>query len=272
MNRSRSLVVSLAVVLAGAVACTTVPYTQRSQMLFTSEAQEMALGAEAYQHVLAEEKVVTDARIIAPVREVGQQIAAAANKPEYAWEFNVIDEPNVANAAVLPGGKVIVYSGLFPVARDTGGLAAVLAHEVAHAIARHGGERMSQGTLLQALGFGLSVAFDGASPQTQQAVLAAFGLGSQVGVVLPFGRAQESEADQIGMILMAQAGYDPVAALELWQRMEAQAGAGSAPPEWLSTHPSHTTRQENIRKWLPEARSHFRADAAVRVKPLPSVR
>lgn len=251
-------------------ACATVPFTQRSQLLLTSEAQEVALGVEAYRHVLQEEKVVTDPRLTAPVREVGRRIAAVANRPDYAWEFNVIDAPTVANAAVLPGGKVLVYSGLFPVARDTAGLAAVMGHEVAHAIARHGGERMSQGMVLEMVGSGLAVAFQSASPAKQQAILAAFGVGSQVGVVLPFGRNQESEADRIGMTLMAKAGYDPVAALELWERFEAQS-SGAGGPEWLSTHPSYGTRQANIRKWIPEARQHLPAEAAP-VERLPSVR
>lgn len=271
MQRTRLVLWGFACLSVLWAGCATVPFTQRSQLLLTSEAQEMALGAEVYQHVLKDEKIIKDPRIVAPVREVGQRIAAVANKPDYAWEFNVIDAPDVANASVLPGGKVLVYSGLFPVARDTAGLAAVLGHEVAHAIARHGGERMSQGMVLDLVGAGLSTAFQGASPQKQQAILAAFGLGAQVGVMLPFGRSQESEADQIGMALMAQAGYDPVATLELWERMRAQA-SGTAPPEWLSTHPSYGTRVANIRKWLPEARSYFRPDPAARVDPLPAIR
>jgi len=252
-------------------ACATVPYTNRSQLLFTSEMQELALGVEAYKHVLKEEKVVSDARLVAPVREVGRQIAAVSNRPDYEWEFNVIDAPDVANASVLPGGKVLVYSGLYPIARDTAGLAVVLAHEVGHAIARHGGERMSQGALVDALGAGLSIASDGSSPAARQALLTAFGLGAQFGVMMPFGRSQESEADRIGMMLMAQAGYDPMAALELWQRFEAQS-TGAGPPEWMSTHPSYGTRQANIRKWMPEAQQYFRASSPVKVKALPAIR
>ena len=262
--------VALVALAATLFACATVPYTDRTQLLLTSAEQEAALGAEVYQHVLAAEAIVRDPRLVEPVREVGRRIAAVADRPEYNWEFNVVDEPQTANASVLPGGKVIVYSGLFPVARDTAGLAAVMAHEVGHAIARHGGERMSQTTLLQALGTGLSIAFEGSSAATQQGVMAAFGLGAQYGVLLPFSRSQESEADHIGMILMAKAGYDPQAALELWERFEAQGSAG--PPEFLSTHPSYGTRQQQIRNWLPEARGYLDPGNRAPVEPLPAVR
>lgn len=257
----------VAVLLCG---CATVPYTNRTQFLITSESQEAALGAQVYQKVLSEEDIVRDPRLVDPVREVGRRIAAVANRPDYNWEFNVINAPDTANASVLPGGKVIVYTGLYPVARDTAGLAAVLAHEVGHAIARHGGERMSQSTLLQALGTGLSIAFDGADTATQQGVMAAFGLGAQYGVLLPFGRSQESEADHIGLVLMAKAGYPPEAALELWQRFAAQGSAG--PPEFLSTHPSHGTRQQQIREWLPEARGYLQSGDLAPVVPLPAIR
>lgn len=268
MMELRPLAALAALVLVAG--CATVPYTNRTQLLLTSEAQETALGAQMYQHVLAEEPLVRDAKLIAPVREVGERIAAVAGRPDYRWEFNVIDAPDVANASVLPGGKVIVYSGLFPVARDTGGLAAVLAHEVGHAIARHGGERMSQTAVMQMVGTGLAIAFEGASPATQQGVLAAYGLGAQYGVMLPFSRSQESEADRIGLILMAKAGFDPQAALELWERFAQVGGAG--PPEFLSTHPSSATRQVQIREWLAEARTHLPAGGAVAVRPLPAVR
>jgi len=268
-SRSRWLAALAAVSLL--IGCATVPFTNRSQLLFTSEEQEAALGAEVYQHVLAEEPVVRDARISDPVRDVGRRIAAVSDRPDYEWEFNVIDEPETANAAVLPGGKVMVYTGLYPIARDTAGLAAVLAHEVGHAIARHGGERMSQGSLMQMLGMGLAVAFSGAAPETQQGVMAAFGLGAQYGVMLPFSRSQESEADHIGMILMAKAGYDPQAALELWERFEAQGGTGG-PPEFMSTHPSYGTRQAQIRGWLPEARQYLPDASRAPVQKLPGVK
>lgn len=251
--------------------CATVPYTNRSQLLISSEAEEVRLGADVYRDVLKKEKVVHDPAVVGPVREVGQRIAAAANRPDYQWEFNVIDAPQVANASVLPGGKVLVYSGLFAVAQDTAGLASVLGHEVGHAIARHGGERMSQGTLVQLgqLAVGTAVAFSDNTPAAKQGIMAAFGLGAQYGVMLPFSRSQESEADHIGLILMAKAGYDPEAALKLWQRFAAQ--GGGAPPEFLSTHPSYSTRQETIRGWLGEARTYLPKDGAAPVSRLPTV-
>jgi len=249
--------------------CVTVPYTQRSQFVILPEAQELALGVSAFREVLQKEKVVRDPRFVDPVEKVGRRIAAVADKPDYDWEFVVIDNPRTVNAFALPGGKVAVYTGLFPVAKDEAGLAAVLGHEIAHALARHGAERMSQGLLLQLAGAGVSVAVGDASPAMRQAVMQAFGLGAQVGVMLPFGRAQESEADRIGLILMARAGYDPAAALALWERMEAQGGA--APPEWLSTHPGYETRQDNIRGWLSEARAFYKPAPGLTVAPLPSV-
>ena len=149
------------------------------------------------------------------------------------------------------------------------GLAAVIGHEVAHALARHGAERMSQGLVLQIAAVGLSTAVGGASPATQQGIMQAFGLGAQVGVMLPFSRSHESEADRIGLILMAKAGYDPQAALSLWRRMEEQ--SQGAPPEFLSTHPSHDTRQQNIGSWIAEARTYYRPDPNLTVAPLPSI-
>lgn len=249
--------------------CATAPYTQRSQLVVMPESQMIALGAQAYEQVVAQERVVRDARITEPVRRVGARIAEAADKPDYRWEFTVIDDPQQANAFALPGGKVAVYTGLFPVARDEAGLAAVLGHEVAHALARHANERMSQGMLLQLGALGVSSALGSASPTTQRAVMQALGLGAQVGVVLPFGRSQEAEADRIGMILMAKAGYDPAAALELWERMQ-QHAQGAQPPEFLSTHPSYGTRQRNIRSWIEEARGYYEAGPE-QVRMLPGI-
>jgi len=259
----------LGLLLALSAACATVPYTHRSQFIVISESEEMQLGVAAYQEVLREEKIVRDPAIVNVVEKVGRRIAEAADKPEYNWQFTVIDDPKSVNAFALPGGKVAVYTGLFPVARDEAGLAAVIGHEVAHALARHGAERMSQGLALEIAAVGLSAALGDASPATQQGVMQAFGLGAQVGVVLPFSRSQESEADRIGLILMAKAGYDPEAALSLWRRMEEQGKNG--PPEFLSTHPGYETRQQNIRSWIAEARKYYRPDPALTVEPLPVV-
>jgi predicted Zn-dependent protease len=251
--------------------CSTVPYTNRSQLMLMSESQDLQLGAAAFSEVLKKEKVVRDPQLVEPVQRVGQRIAAAAEKPEYQWEFVVIDDPKTANAFALPGGKVAVYTGLFPIARDEAGLAVVMSHEVAHALARHGAERMSQGTLIQIGAVGVAVATSGAgaSSGTQQAIMQAYGLGSTVGLALPFGRSQESEADHIGLILMAKAGYDPRAAAGFWQRM-AGAEQSGRPPEWLSTHPSPETRITDIEKWIPDALAYFKPPGAP-VAMLPSI-
>lgn len=251
--------------------CTTVPYTNRSQLMLMSESEDMKLGAAAYQEVLTKSPIDHDAQITAPVQRVGQRIAAVADKPDYQWEFTVIDDPKQANAFCLPGGKVAVYTGIYPIARDEAGLAAVIGHEVAHALARHGAERMSQNTLLQVGAAGVAVAAgaSGTSGATQQAIMQAYGLGSTVGVALPFGRSQESEADHIGLILMAKAGYDPDAAIGLWQRMEA-AERGRNPPEWLSTHPAPATRVQDLQKWVAEAKQYYKP-GLVTVAMLPPI-
>jgi predicted Zn-dependent protease len=187
---------------------------------------------------------------------VGQRIAAAANKPEYKWEFNVIQGKEV-NAFALPGGKVAFWEGIMPVAQDDTGIAVIMGHEVAHAIARHGAERMSQAMGIQAIGQILSVGLGQVTPGLQQDFLKLYGVGASVGVLLPWGRQQESEADRIGLTLMAKAGYDPAAAIAFWQRMSKVSG-GEKPPEFLSTHPSDETRLAQIRAWLPEATQHYR--------------
>jgi metalloendopeptidase OMA1, mitochondrial len=271
MNRERgdSLGCVLAAGLIALSGCTTTPYTHRSQLMIVSESHEMSLGADAYKEVLSKAKLVQDPKIVEPVIAVGERIANVANKRDYRWEFRVIDDDKQVNAFALPGGKVAVYTGIFPVAYDTAGLAAVLGHEVAHALARHAAERMSQALPLEVAGLGLSVYLGSYSPGTQQAIMQAFGLGAQVGVLLPFGRAQEAEADHIGLILMARAGYDPHAALDLWKRFEKK--GGSAPPEFLSTHPSYGTRQHNIESWIPEAMQYYRPQPDAVVAELPPI-
>lgn len=253
-------------------ACTSVPYTNRSQLMLVSQEREMALGAQAYREVLAGAPIEGDPRANEVVRRIGARIAEAAARLDYAWEFTVIDEDQV-NAFALPGGKVAVYTGMFPVARTEAGLATVMGHEVAHALARHGAERMSQQMGVQALGTGLAVALgaSGQSAVTRDVAMQAFGLGAQVGVLLPFSREQESEADHIGLILMAKAGYDPAEAIAFWERME-QASRGGAALEFLSTHPGHGTRIEQIRQWLPEAHRYFDESAARADARLPAVR
>ena len=248
-------------------ACSTVPYTRRSQLMLVSQGTMDKLGVQAFQEVISKERIDHRPEVNAAVDTVGERIARAAEKPEYEWQFAVIDEPKTAHAFAQPGGKVAVYTGLFPVARDSAGLAAVVSHEVGHVIAHHAGERMSQGYALQAVGVALQVGLGSASPGTSNVIMQAFGLGAQYGVLLPFSRQQEAEADHIGMILMAKAGYDPHAALQLWQRFE-QEGGDKSPPEYLSTHPSYGTRERNIASWMPEAMQHYQA-SHVPVVPLP---
>jgi predicted Zn-dependent protease len=258
----------LAVVLLILLGCATAPYTGRSQFLLVSEGQETGLGEDAYRHILRDSVLADNAEAERIVRKVGERIARAANKPEYKWEFRVINDPEMTNAFAVPGGKVAVYTGIFPVARDETGLAVVLGHEIAHAVLRHPGERMSQEMLVQLGGLGLAGALGGI-PQLAGQVLQAYGLGANVGVILPFGRSQESEADRVGLMLMAKAGYDPRAALDLWERMERKEHGGG-PPEFLSTHPGYETRTQQLRAWIPEAMRYYRP-VETRVETLPSL-
>jgi predicted Zn-dependent protease len=184
----------------------------------------------------------------------------------------VIDNEKTANAFALPGGKVAVYTGIFPVSKTEGGLAAVMAHEVAHVLARHGGERLSQGLLAQMGGVAVQVGMAGSDPGVVQGVMAAYGLGANVGVLLPYSRLQESEADRIGLILMAQAGYDPREAVHLWERMAQQ--DRNRPPEFFSTHPSAGTRIQDLQRSMPNALTYYRPaseQVADSTRPLPSV-
>lgn len=258
----------LGVLVAIVIGCATVPYTNRSQLIMMSQSEEAALGADAYKQVLAKEPISRDPEVNEIVRDVGQRIAAAAERPDFNWELAVIEKWDVANAFALPGGKMAVYTGLFPIVKDTAGLAAVIGHEVGHAIARHGAERMSQGVVANILATGAAIALGSQSPGMQQATMAALGLGLEVGVMLPFSRSQEAEADRIGIILMAKAGYDPRAAVKVWESFE-QAET-SRPPEFLSTHPNPASRQEDIRGWLAEALPYFDSvkPAPVRVLPI----
>ena len=203
-----------AVVLSGVFGCATAPYTGRSQFILVSAQEESQMGAAAYKEVLEKSRIEHGPRANNLVDAVGERIARAANRPDFEWKFTIIDDPKQANAFALPGGKVAVYSGIFPIAETTAGLAVVMGHEIAHVLARHGAERMSQNMAAQVGGVVVGVATG------SQAVMQAYGLGAQLGLLLPWGRTQESEADHIGLILMAQAGFDPREAVAFWQRME----------------------------------------------------
>lgn len=251
--RSIILVSGLLLCVMVLFACQTVPVTGRQQLMLLSAAEETRMGLSAYEQVLKEEKLSQDPQVNAMVGRVGRRIAEVANRPDFQWEFRVI-EKDEANAFALPGGKVAVYTGILKYTQTEAGLAVVMGHEVAHALARHGGERMSQSMLAQ---LGLTVgdiALGGVNPTVMQAVNVAYGIGVQ----LPFGRRQESEADHIGLVLMAKAGYDPNEAVPFWQRMSS-GKTGNAPPEFLSTHPSGATRIRQLREWMPEALQYYSA-------------
>jgi predicted Zn-dependent protease len=232
--------------------CETVPITGRSQLNVVSPEQETAMGVQAYQEIVTKAKIATDPAVNALVQRVGTRIAAATGRSDLPWQFTVIDDPQTVNAFALPGGKVAVYTGILPITRDESGLAVVLGHEVSHVMARHSAERLSEqlGAQLVVQGIGGLIGLD---PQVTQA-------GANVlvnAVLLPWGRRQESEADHLGLVYMAKAGYDPRAARDLWVRMAAAAKGRARPPEFLSTHPSEETRIQQIESWLPEALQHY---------------
>ena len=240
-----------------------VPVTGRSQRVALSDAQQQELGLQVYQQTVSEagDDVINSGADYEQVRRVAERIAAvgAKDKPLFDWEFTLLKRDE-ANAFCLPGGKIVVFTGLLDVARTDDELAAVIGHEVAHAVAEHGAERIFREQLTQRAVAAASGAFAD-DPQRYQQVAGLLGAGAQVGLALPWSRAQESEADHIGLIYMARANYDPGAALTFWKSMQ-QAAGGSAPPEYLSTHPSSATRIRQIRAWLPEARAQRGAPAA----------
>jgi predicted Zn-dependent protease len=237
------------------VACSSVPYTGRRQLLFTSEGSETNMGYQAFGQIKRQYKVSKDPAINEEVKKVGQRIAAVADRPDYRWEFVVFDEKE-ANAFCLPGGKVGIFTGILKYTQDEAGMATVISHEVAHALARHAGERMSQGTLAQLGGLGLGAALGGVGGAAGQAIMTGYSLGTQFGILLPYGRKQEYEADHIGLILMAKAGYDPAQALEFWKRMMAK-DKKTKLPEFMSTHPTDASRLRDLEAFLPEARKYY---------------
>ena len=252
--RARSV---LAVLLVGVVvACETVPYTGRTQIMLLPETAEWQMGLDSYQQILQKARLSRDPAQTEQVRRVGLRIAQATGRSDYRWEFNVIDDKQ-ANAFCLPGGKVAVYTGILPITRDDAGLAAVLGHEAAHAIARHGGERVSQTLLVQTGLVATQAALARRDPRTVQTVTALLGAGVTVGLLLPWSRGQESEADHLGLIYMARAGYHPSAARDLWVRMAGAARGRARPTEFLSTHPAEATRIRQIEAWMPEALRYY---------------
>ncbi len=264
MLKKLTLIASLSLLAA---ACTTVPITGRRQLSLVSDGEINSLAATQYQQVIAKGPLSTNPQYVSMVRTVGQRIQravetyfrqqnAADQLTGYRWEFNVIQDDKQQNAWCMPGGKVAVYTGILPITQNETGLAVVMSHEIAHAVAKHGSERMSQGLVQQLGGQALSAALSTNAPATQQLALQAFGVGSQLGL-LRYGRNQESEADHLGLIFMALAGYNPDGAITFWQRMDARENQ-AAPPEFLSTHPSNGTRIADIQRELPEARKYYK--------------
>lgn len=247
--------------------CATVPITGRSQLSLIPASEINAMSFAQYGEFLQQNKLSSNKSDVDMVKRVGVNIQHAVETyfaqknlskelEGYAWEFNLVESPDV-NAWCMPGGKVVVYTGILPITKDETGLAVVLGHEIAHAIAQHGGERMSQGLLQQLGGVALSVALKDEPEMTQNLFMTAYGVGTTIGVMLPFSRTHESEADHLGLIFMAMAGYNPNAAVDFWTRMSQNKG-GAAPPEWLSTHPSDQTRIADIKKLLPEAMQYYK--------------
>ena len=247
------------------IACATVPITGRRQLSLVPASTINSLSAQQYKDFIDSNKISDDKVATATVKRVGQKIQGAvetyfaqknqsAALSDYHWEFNLVVDSQV-NAWCMPGGKVVVYTGILPITKDDNGLAVVLGHEIAHAVAQHGDERMSQGLLTQLGGMALEAALNKKPEQTKALFMSAYGLGSTVGLLLPYSRLQESEADHIGLIFMAMAGYDPHGALDFWKRMAADKSGGT--PEFLSTHPSDETRIKNIESLIPEAMQYY---------------
>jgi len=255
---SRVAALALCVLLLGLAGCAKAPYTGRSQLIMYSEADEVKMGLAAMQQVLKKEKEVTGTPEAARVERVGRRIAAVAERPQYRWEFHTI-EKNEVNAFCLPGGKVAVYTGLLDLADTDAELAAVVGHEVAHALARHSNEKMSRARMVQVgqLAAMVGVAAASGSSQAAQAVGDGYAGAMNMAVMLPNSREMEYEADHIGLLLMAKAGYDPHAALEFWQKMLNKAG-GKGKSDFMSTHPTEAKRIDALRAMLPEAMRYYR--------------
>jgi predicted Zn-dependent protease len=247
--------------------CSEVAISGRKQFNFVPGSTMNSMSFKSYSEFLAEHKLSTNAEQTQMVKRVGGRIQkaveeyCAANGIEdrlagYEWEFNLVEDPNV-NAWCMPGGKVVVYTGILQIAQGEAGLAVVMGHEIAHAFAKHGAERMSQGLLVQMGGIALSTALEDYPDQTKNLFLQSYGVGTQVGVLLRYSRVHENEADHLGLVFMAMAGYNPEEAPVFWEAMAAQK-KGAQPPEFLSTHPADETRIQNLKDLVPEAMEYYR--------------
>ena len=237
--------------------CRTVPMTNRKQLLLTPETQEVSMGLSAFDDVKKNEPASDYQPYVAMVTRVGQRIAAVAERPDYQWEFRVLAS-DTQNAFCLPGGKVAVYEGIIPVCANEAGMAVVMSHEISHALARHGGERMSQNYAVDGVKQAVTFVTQKEDPKKKELMMQAYGYASQYGVILPYSRKHESEADHMGLQLMAKAGYDPAEAPKFWKRFGALQ-QGSQPVEYASTHPSDDHRAQDLEGWLPEAAKVYAA-------------
>lgn len=273
-------ILSILILVAILFACKKVPLTDRNQFNVIPNSQLNSSSFSSYDQVLNENTLSNNTGQVSMVKDVGSRIKIAVEQylkenqfkdatEGFKWEFNLIAE-NVVNAWCMPGGKVAFYEGILPICQDEAGIAVVMGHEVAHAIAKHGAERMSQALVQQLGGVALSVALQQQPEQTQALAMAAYTGGSTVLGILPFSRLHESEADELGIKFMALAGYNPAEAPKLWERMKAQSG-GSAPPEFLSTHPSNDTRIEDLNKLLPAAKKYYEKSNKVNNNPIPNL-
>jgi predicted Zn-dependent protease len=247
--------------------CSEVAITGRSQLNLIPDSTMNQMSLTEYQKFISENKKSTNASDTAMVQRVGLKISDAVERycrqnglsdriSGFNWEFNLIESKEI-NAWAMPGGKVVVYSGILPVTMDETGLAVVVGHEIAHVIARHGNERMSQGLLAEMGGVAISEAVATSPEATRNLFLKSYSIGANVGFLLPYSRLQESEADRMGLVFMAMADYDPQAAVAFWQRMAAQPGNNQKPPEFLSTHPADNTRIAGIKSYIPEAMYYY---------------
>ncbi len=265
----KKLIASIKVVFAAGIllteSCSTVPLTGRSQLSLLPESSMVEMSLTSYSEFLKENKLSTNAGQIQQIKRVGAKVSAAVETylknngfagyiDHFKWEFNLV-QSDVPNAWCMPGGKVVFYTGILPFAQNDAGIAVVMGHEIAHAVARHGNERMSQSMMLEMGGVALSEALKQKPEKTRVLFSTAYGLGTQVGVALPFSRKHELEADEMGLIFMAMAGYDPREAVAFWKRMSAKGGA--ATPEFLSTHPVDTRRIAELGKLMPEAMKYY---------------
>lgn len=255
---SSTLILVLTAFLFLLVSCQTAPVTGRSQLILVSPQEASQMGNAAFQEVVKEEGVSSNPQYNSRLTRVSTRIVSVADTPKYNWEYRVIKGDNVVNAFALPGGKIGVYTGMFRVANSDATLATVIGHEVAHVAANHGAERASAGILANLGAAGLQAALGSQNPAVMSAIMSAYGVGVNVGGILPFSRTQEAEADRIGLIYMAEAGYDPREAIAFWEKMESESGGAPAPPEFLSTHPSYGTRINNLKQWLPEAMQRYK--------------